>query len=112
MNKETKKILGTLELLLESCPCINIPGHEDGGYIYPFVWETSKNGEFNAFNLSLSKGWLKQTDDDVVLKNWQEMKYVMSFHRFDGEIENGVSEAMPEAYRAGIYIKSDFVYNP
>ncbi len=83
MNKETKKILGTLELLLESCPCINIPGHEDGGYIYPFIWETSKQGEFNPFNLSISKRWLKQTDDDVILSNWQEMQYLMSFHRFD-----------------------------
>ena len=81
MNKETKKIFGTLEVLLEYCPCINIPGHEDGGYIYPFVWDKSKQGEFNPFNLSLSKRWLKQTDDDVILKNWQEMQYVIYFDK-------------------------------
>ncbi len=81
MNKETRKILVTLELLLESCPCINIPGHEDGGYIYPFIWKTSKQGEFNALNLSLSKGWLKLTDNDIILENWQKMKYVISFNK-------------------------------
>lgn len=87
MNKETKKILGTLELLLESCPCINIPGHEDGGYIYPFVWDKSKQGDFNPLNLSLSQRWLKQTDDDVIRQNWEEMEYVLSFHRFDLDTE-------------------------
>ena len=81
MNKETKKILATLEILLESCPCINIPGHEDGGYIYPFVWDRLKQGEFNPFDLSVSKGWLKLTDDDVILKNWQEMQYVIYFDK-------------------------------
>ncbi|WP_414625002.1 hypothetical protein [Calothrix sp. CCY 0018] len=45
------------------------------------------------------------------------MMYRFSFEIFEkiyiiGEIENGVSEAMPEAYRAGIYIKSEFIYNP
>ena len=45
------------------------------------------------------------------------MMYRFSFWTLEniyiiGEIQNGVSEVMPEAYRAGIYIKSDFVYNP
>ncbi|BAY81095.1 hypothetical protein NIES267_05600 [Calothrix parasitica NIES-267] len=83
MNKETKKVLGTLELLLESCRCINIPGHEDGGYIYPFVWEESKQSRFNTFYFSLTQGWLKLTDTNVVRHNWQEMKYVISFERFN-----------------------------
>ncbi|MGB3761498.1 MAG: hypothetical protein WBA07_34820, partial [Rivularia sp. (in: cyanobacteria)] len=81
-EKETKKILGTLELLLESCPCINIPGHEDGGYIYPFVWETSKQGDFNALNLSLSKGWLKLTKNDAIRTSSQAIEYAKSFNNF------------------------------
>ncbi|MEA5596485.1 hypothetical protein [Rivularia sp. UHCC 0363] len=82
MNKETNKILETLELLLESCPCINIPGHEDGGYIYPFVWEKSKQGEFNALNLSLSKGWLQPTDHDAIRTSSQAIEYAKSFNSF------------------------------
>lgn len=93
MNKEIKKILGTLEILLESCPCINIPGHEDGGYIYPFVWETSKQGEFNVFNLSLSKEWLKLTDDYVVLKNWQQMEYLISFDESYSDTEEQIQKS-------------------
>lgn len=82
MLPQTEQILSTLELLVESTPCIGLRGHEDGGYIYPFVWEVSNNGEFNAFNLSFSQGWLKLTDRDVVLKNWHEMKYLESFNAF------------------------------
>ncbi len=101
MNKETKKIVATLEIFLESCRCMRFPGHEDGGYIYPFVWETSKQEEFNPLKLSLSKGWLKQTDDDVILKNWQVMQYVMSFHRFDLDTEeiNQKARIIPELFK-------------
>jgi hypothetical protein len=79
MDTHTEQIFGTLELLVESVKSIRFPGHEDGGRIYPFIWETSQEGEFNALNLSLSKGWLKLTDKDVALKSWQDMKYLKEF---------------------------------
>jgi len=85
MHPQTEQILGSLELLVESVPCISLSGHEDGGYMYPFVWEASQNGEFNAFNLSLSQGGLKLTDKDIALKSWQEMKY---FHLYEKIIDN------------------------
>lgn len=82
MNKETKNILATLEILLESCRCIHFGGHEDGGYIYPFVWEKSKQGEFNPFDLGISKGWLMLIDNDAIETSMQAIEYCKSFNSF------------------------------
>jgi hypothetical protein len=82
MHPQTEQILGSLEILVESVPCITLSGHEGGGYMYPFVWETSQDGDFNAFNFSLSQGWLKLTDKDIALKSWQEMKYFNLYEKF------------------------------
>lgn len=82
MNRETIKLLATLEVLLESFPYIGLIGHESGGYTYPFVWEKSEQGEFNALNLSISKGWLKLTDNDVIRTSSQTIEYAKSFNSF------------------------------
>jgi len=87
MNTETKKILATLDVLLESCRCITLPGHEDGGDIYPFVWDKSKQGEFNPFNVSLSKKWLKQTDNDIERTTSQGIEYTKSFISYSLSVE-------------------------
>ncbi len=82
MNTKTIKLLGTLEVLLESFYCIGLIGHESGGDMYPFVWETSKQGKINSLNISISKGWIKLTDNDIVRTSSQTIEYAKSFNSF------------------------------
>lgn len=82
MQPETEQIFATLELLLEQNLPFNLPGHEDGGRIFPFVWDVSEQGEFNILNLCCAKSWLKLTDVDATIKSWQEMNYARSFPDF------------------------------
>ena len=82
MNTKTIKLLGTLEVLLESFPYIGLIGHESGGDTYPFVWETSKQGKFNSLNISISKGWLKLTDNDFIRTSSQALICAKSFNSF------------------------------
>jgi len=82
MNTKTIKLLGTLELLVESLPYIGLIGHESGGDMYPFVWETLKQGKFNPFNLSISKRWLKLTDNDFIRTSSQAVECAKSFNSF------------------------------
>ncbi len=82
MNTKTIKLLGTLEVLLESLPYIGLPGHITGKYIYPFIWEASKQEDFNALNLSISRAWLKLTDNDVIRTSSQTIEYAKSFNSF------------------------------
>lgn len=81
MHPKTEQAYGTLELLIEKLS-FNLPGHEDGGYIYPFVWEETVQEEFNIFNLCQSKNWLKITDTDAVINSWQHLEYAKYFHAF------------------------------
>lgn len=82
MQLKTEQILATLQIIIEPESGFNLPGHEDGGYISPFVWEVSQNGEFNILNLCCSQGWLKLTDSDATIKNLQLMEYVNNFNGF------------------------------
>ncbi|BAY61087.1 hypothetical protein NIES22_11480 [Calothrix brevissima NIES-22] len=82
MQPKTEQILATLQVIIEPQSGFNLPGHESGGSISPFVWELSQNGEFNILNLSLEKGWLKLTDIDATIKNWQTMDYASNFNSF------------------------------
>ncbi|MGB3651014.1 MAG: hypothetical protein WBA41_07365, partial [Rivularia sp. (in: cyanobacteria)] len=54
--------------------------------------------------------FFNQTFSDVMMYRFS-FGYLENIYII-GEIENGDREAMPKAYRAGIYIKSEFVYNP
>jgi len=82
MKPETEQTIGTLELLLERVPYIHLPGHEDGSSIYPFVWERNTQGEFNAFNLCLSKNWFKLTDADAIVTSLKKLEYAKCFNDF------------------------------
>ncbi|MBN3890704.1 MAG: hypothetical protein HWQ43_16575 [Nostoc sp. JL31] len=83
MQPETEQILGTLEVIIEPNSNFNLPGHEDGGYISPFVWKVSEYGEFNILKLSIFKDWLQLTDVDKTIVSWQEMEYLKTFNNFD-----------------------------
>lgn len=82
MQPETEQIFATLELLLDCELPFNLPHHEDGGKISPFVWDVSKQGQFNILNLCRANRWLKLTDVDATIKDWQEMNYAKSFPDF------------------------------
>ncbi|MGL5875440.1 MAG: nuclease A inhibitor family protein [Xenococcaceae cyanobacterium] len=81
MKPETEQAYGTLELLVDKLS-FDLPGHENGGYIYPLVWDETAQGEFNIFNLCQLKNWLKLTDADAVIKSWQQLEYAKCFNDF------------------------------
>lgn len=81
MRLETEQACGTLELLTDKLS-FDLPGHEDGGYIYPFVWDKASKDEFNIFNLCEENSWLKLTDRDRVIKSWQQLEYARYFNDF------------------------------
>ena len=53
MQPETEQIFATLELLLEQNLPFNLPGHEDGGRIFPFG---RVEGEYYLPPLSVKSG--------------------------------------------------------
>lgn len=59
MKPETKRQLGTLEVL-----CKN-PSHA-------FFWETEKLREFSLLNFMRQQGFIKLTDLEVAVENWHE----------------------------------------
>jgi hypothetical protein len=83
MNPETEQIFATLELLLEHNLPLELPGHEDGSHIYPFVWDVSEQGKFSILNLCRYNSWLKFTDVDATIKSWQELEYAKYFSDLD-----------------------------
>lgn len=83
MRPDTEQIFANLEVITPALSGFNLPGHEDGASIYPFVWETSENGEFNILNLCRYNGWLKQTDVEITIRKWQQLEYLNYFPDFD-----------------------------
>ncbi|MEH2222485.1 hypothetical protein [Nostoc sp.] len=82
MHSETERIFGTLQVIVEPDLTIDLPGHENGGTVVPFVWDVSEQGEFNIINLCLANGWLQLTDVHKRIRSWQEMEYAKSFYDF------------------------------
>ena len=86
MKHKTEQLLGTLELLVDKLS-FNLPGHEDGGYVYPFVWEEVTQGKFNICNLCQANNWLKLTDTDAIIKSWQKLEYARCFNDLNFTLE-------------------------
>ncbi|MEH2254447.1 MAG: hypothetical protein V7K33_34190 [Nostoc sp.] len=55
MQPKTEQIIGTLQVIIEPESGFKLPGHEDGGSIFPFIWEASKQGEFNILKEHLHR---------------------------------------------------------
>lgn len=87
MQPVTEQIFATLELLLDGNLAFNLPSHEDGGQISPFIWDESNSGDFNVLNLCRASGWLKLTDVDVTIKDWQKMSYMKYFPDFSLDLK-------------------------
>jgi hypothetical protein len=73
-----EELFNRLEILVENLP-FDLPNHEDGGYLYPFAWNSHTNGEFNVFNLFKLNNWIKPADVKSVIKELQEFKYAQEF---------------------------------
>jgi hypothetical protein len=83
-----EQIFASLELLVDRLP-FDLPCHEDGGYVHPFIWDCKVQAEFNIFNLFRSNSWVKLTDSALVIKQWNGLGYAQAFNDFslnDGEI--------------------------
>jgi hypothetical protein len=87
MQPEIEKILGTLELLTQPNLDFDLPDRQNGGYFVPFAWDVSEWGNFNIRNLCRSNGWLKITDADATVKQWQNLEYLRYFRDFDVSLE-------------------------
>ena len=86
MKPETEQIYGTLELLVNKLS-FDLPGHEDGGYIYPYAWEEEIQGEFNIFNLCQHNNWLKLTDRQNIITSWRQLESARRFDDFSLTLE-------------------------
>ena len=73
MNPSTTQLLGTIEVLLqEEMECI-LPYNHTSEW-QPFHWESSVTGEFNLIFLLYSQGWMRSTDIEIAIQNWQEIE--------------------------------------
>jgi len=73
MNPSTNQILGTVEVLLqEEMECI-LPNNHLSQW-QPFYWESSVKGELNSISIPYSQGWMKNTDIEIAIQNWQEIE--------------------------------------
>lgn len=95
IHPNTEQIFATLELLVDRLP-FDLPCHEDGGYVYPFIWNSNIQGEFNTFNLCRLNNWIKLTDMALVIKQWQGLTYTKAFS------ESILNDAQIEAWQDGI----------
>jgi Nuclease A inhibitor-like protein len=81
IHPNTEQIFASLELLVDRLP-FDLPCHEDGSNISPFIWDSNLQGEFSIFNLYRSNSWIKLTDAALAIKQWQGLAYAQSFNDF------------------------------
>ncbi|BAY80888.1 hypothetical protein NIES267_03530 [Calothrix parasitica NIES-267] len=73
MNPLTTKLLGTLQILLQEKIECYLPNNHSSKW-KPFYWDFLIKGEFNPISLLNSQGWMKNTDIEIAIKNWQEIE--------------------------------------
>lgn len=98
LKPTTQTILENLQLLVEveMGRWLRLPYHEDGGELYPFVWDGFEQGEFNFWNLLQAEGWSQATTLEAALENW-------SLPDRSGTV-NGVTWLLPINDEAGILL--------
>ena len=70
MELKTEQLLGTLEVLLENVLRFKLPNHGDAAPLKPYVWDAAE-GAFTPLRVIQSEGWIRQTDLEVAVTNWQ-----------------------------------------
>ena len=73
MNSSTTQTLATLEVILQEEIICRLPYNHTSEW-EPFCWESSVKGEFNLISLLYSQGWMKNTDIEIAINNWQEIE--------------------------------------
>ncbi len=94
-----EQIFASLELLVDRLP-FDLPCHEDGGYVYPFIWDCKVQAQFNIFNLCRSNSWVKLTDAALVIKQWEGLEYTRSFN--DEENDFSLNDEETETWQNDI----------
>ncbi|MGB3650742.1 MAG: hypothetical protein WBA41_05960, partial [Rivularia sp. (in: cyanobacteria)] len=73
MNSSTTQLLATLEVLLQEEIICRLRFNHTSEW-QPFHWESSVKAEFNPISLVYSQGWIKNTDIEIAINNWQEIE--------------------------------------
>lgn len=73
MNPSTTQILATLEVLLQEEIICRLRDNNISEW-KPFYWESSVKGGFNLISLLYSQNWMKNTDIEIAINNWQEIE--------------------------------------
>ena len=73
MNPSTTQLLATLEVLLQEEIICRLRFNHTSEW-KPFYWESSVKGEFNPISLLYSQGWMRNTDIEIAINNWQEIE--------------------------------------
>ncbi|BAZ11926.1 hypothetical protein NIES4071_37540 [Calothrix sp. NIES-4071] len=73
MDIQTEQLLGTIEVLLEERLICRLPCNETSEW-KPFVWDSDEKGELNTISLLKIEGWIKPTDIEIAIQNWQDIE--------------------------------------
>ncbi len=73
MNPSTNKLLATLEVLLQEEIICRLRFNHTSEW-KPFYWQSSVKGKFNLISLLHSQGWMRNTDIEIAINNWQEIE--------------------------------------
>ena len=73
MNPLTTQLLASLEVLLQEEIECRLPNNHTSDW-QPFYWDFLVKGEFNPISLLYSQGWMKNTDIEIAINNWQEIE--------------------------------------
>ena len=75
MNPLTTQLLASLEVLLQEEIECRLPNNHSSDW-EPFYWDFLIKGEFNPISLLYSQGWMRNTDIEIAIKNWQEIEEI------------------------------------
>lgn len=73
MDIQTEQLLGTIEVLLEKELICILPYNQTSEW-KPFVWDSEEKGELSVISLLKSEGWIKHTDIEIAIQNWQDIE--------------------------------------
>jgi hypothetical protein len=73
MHSSTTQILATLEVILQE-EIICLFKYNYTSEWQPFYWESSVKGELNLISLLYAQGWMRNTDIEIAINNWQEIE--------------------------------------
>ena len=93
MHIQTEQLLGTIEVLLEEELICILPYNQTSQW-KPFVWDSEEKGELSAISLLKSEGWIKPTDIEIAIQNWQaiEQSGIPTLDEYDDYAEGRFDE--------------------